>query len=194
MKLDRLIGLVIVAIVYTILLKLSHILVPGLYEEPVIAGFARVLSLVAAIVVVLFLVAFHRAERSNRSLAPVLRVLMAGIALRAVLRLLGGHEVAHLVVQGLAVVNASLLLAAIVLYGRSVPAAETALRWAAALVTVMLAIGVVASVAQLVYAVRFVGTGEETRFGPGLYAAMLVVFLATQGAIIHFLWRYRRAR
>ena len=58
----------IIALLYEILLKLSHILTPSLFNIPIVSGITSVLSFIVGVIIILFVFLFYTEERSNKQL------------------------------------------------------------------------------------------------------------------------------
>jgi hypothetical protein len=185
----------IIAVVYTILLKLSHVVAPSLFELSAVGTVKAVLSVAVGVVIILFLLSCHHEEGADGRLAAALKLLIGCFVLRVVLRLAGAgeaidHQALRLAGDVVGVAVSALLFVVMVLYVGRVPSGQGPLKRASALVAVMFGIGVVKSLVSLGYLVRFAASGAMTEFPPALYNAMLVLFLVTNGSILYFLFRY----
>jgi hypothetical protein len=185
----------IVAVAYTILLKLGHVLAPSLFEVSAVGVAKAVMSVAVGVVIILFLVAFHNEEKAKGRLATALKVLIACFVLRVVMRLevMGAaldHQKVRVAGDVVGVAISILLLVVIMLYRAEIPSGPKPLRRASAIVAVMFGIGVVKNLVSLGYLVRFDASGAMTEFPPAFYNMMFVLFLLTNGSVLYFLFRY----
>jgi hypothetical protein len=180
------------AVAYKILLKVGHVVVPSFFEVPAVRAVNTLLSAAVAVVIILFLVAFHNEEGAGGRLGTVLKVLIACLILRFILRMGAAldHQAVRLAGEALGVLVSILLFVVIAIYRRRIASGRSSLRGAATVVEVMLGIGAVKSLVSFGYLVRFVASGVITEFPQALYSVMLVLFLVTSGSLLYFLFRY----
>lgn len=185
----------IIALIYEILLKLSHILIPSLFNLSAVSGIAAALSFLAGIIIIVFMVAFYRAERANRKVTLLLKILIGCIILHFILRLqvtrnLFDYQTIRLGAEIIGFIKAVLLFGVLLVYQSEIPSTEKLFRQAAVIITVMFGIGILKSLYSLSCYARFVIAGIETQFAPMFYITVTILFFITHAAIIYFLYRY----
>jgi hypothetical protein len=185
----------IILLAYEILLKLSHVFIPFAFNISLISSITRIISFMVGVVIILFIFLFYKAERSNRKLAIVLKIVLGCIILHFILRLpmareMIDHKVVRLVGELVGFVEAIFLFLLMIFYKKGIPANGKAIKRAANFAAIMFSIGIIKSLSSLITFTRYVISGIETDFSPIFYNTMLIIFIFTQASVINFLFRY----
>jgi hypothetical protein len=199
MNLKNMTMVLIITLVYEVILKSAHTLTPSFFDIRQVTGVVTGLRYVTGVIVVVFIYLFYRAEGQPRLVGQGLRLLLLCVAVSLVLRLpVIDRGMSRLSVRvasqtiGLAI--SALLFVVIVAYRRSVAAAHLPLRRAASAVAVVFAIGIGASLAELVEIVRFAVSEQATGHSRAFFNLMFVWFLVTHASVIYFLFMYRQSK
>jgi hypothetical protein len=184
-----------ISIGYEIVINLSHLFIPSLFNISSVHGITRMLSLIVGVVIILFLFLFYTEEKANTKLGTVLKIVLGCIVLHLILRLpairaIMGFKTIRMTEEVIGFVNAVLLFALLIIYKQGIPAGKKPIKQAADFVTVMLSIGIIKSLSSLITFTRFVLFGTEVVFPPAFLNVMFILFLITHVSIIYFLYRY----
>lgn len=189
----------IIALAYEILLKLSHLLVPSLFNQSPIYSITWVLSFIVGVIIILFMVSFYKEEGPNKKVEIVLKILIGCIVLHFTFRLpitrsMIDYKVVRLVGEIVGFIKAILLFALLIFYKGEIPFGERLIKQAAVFATVVFGIGVIKSLYSLINFAKFVISGVTVSFSPIFYNIMFILFLMTHISIIYFLYRYYQFR
>ena len=195
MSLKNLTIALMVFLAYEILLKLSHVLIPSAFNISFISSITRILSFMVGVVIILFLFLFYKAERSNRKLTIVLKIVLGCIILHFILRLpitreMIGYKAVRLGGELLDFIKVVFLLVLFIFYKKGIPADRELIKQAADFAAIMFSIGIIKSLFSLITFTRYVLSGKETDFSPIFCNTMFIIFLFTQASVIYFLFRY----
>ncbi len=185
----------IVALGYEMLLKLSHIIKPSLFDTHLVSAVTSLLSFFVFVIIVLFLSLFYKNEQFNNEIAVVLKILIGCFALSFALRLaiiqnlIDYHQV-RLLQESVGFIQAILLFIILIFYKSTFPSGERLLSNAALCLTVMFGIGIIKSLFSLIIFLRFVISGIAINLSPIFSGIMVIIFLITHISIIYFLYRY----
>lgn len=185
----------IISLVYEILLKLSHRLIPSLFNISVISGIASVLSFAVGIIIVLFLFYFYQEERANEKVALVLKLLIGCFVLHFILRIpitekMIDFKAVRLIGETFGFIKAILLFVLMIFYKRDISSDEKLMKQATIFVTVMFGIDIIKSLHSFISYARFVISGITVYYSPIFYNILFVLFLIAHLSIIYFLYRY----
>jgi hypothetical protein len=200
MNLKNMTAAMIAALVYEVILKLTHVLTPSLHHISLMAGITTMLAYLTRAILVIFLYFFYQEEKDTdrmirRLLIPVLACFALILVLRIpALRVMLAVTVTRVLGQSVGLVVSVLLLFVVLVYRKSVPGSQRRLRQAALFVSITFGIGVITSLARFVEITRFAASGEATEHSPAFFGVMLVVFLVTHVALIYFLYEYYRLK
>ncbi len=189
--------LMIIALSYEIALKLVIVFMPTIVHSQIFAVVTKLLSLFVGIVIILFMFFFYNKEKSNKRIQTVLKILIACIILSFILRLpvtrnIFGYSDALFVGEIVGLIQALLLLVLIILYKKTIPSQEKALKQTAVFVAIMFSVGVIKSGYVLINYSVFITTGVTADASPIWFKISFVLFLLTHISIIYFLCRYYR--
>ena len=195
MNLKNMIIALIIALLYEILLKLSHILTPSMFNIPIVSGITSVLSFIVGVIIILFVFMFYIEERSNQQLEMVLKILIGCIVLHFILRLpitrnMIDYKLVRLSEQIIGLIQAILYFVLLIFYKREIPSDEKLLKHATVILTIIFGIGIIKSLYSLITFTRFIIAGIEVNFSPIFLNMMFILFLMTHTSIIYFLYRY----
>ena len=185
----------IISLAYEMLLKLSHTLIPSLFNISVIPRITSVISFVVGVIIILFLFLFYQEERTNDKVALVLKLLIGCFVLQFILRLpitekMIDYKMVRLIVALLGFINAILLFVLMIFYKREIPPEENLLNQAAMFITVMFGMNIIKSLYSFISFMRFVFSGITVHYSPIFHYILFVLFLVTHASIIYFLCRY----
>ncbi|MEJ2505971.1 MAG: hypothetical protein P8Y81_06890, partial [Ignavibacteriaceae bacterium] len=129
MNLKNMIIALIIALLYEILLKLSYILTPSMFNIPIVSGITSVLSFIVGVIIILFVFMFYIEERSNQQLEMVLKILIGCIVLHFILRLpitrnMIDYKLVRLSGQIIGLIQAILYFVLLIFYKREIPSGE----------------------------------------------------------------------
>lgn len=195
MNLKNMTIILIIASAYEILLELSHLFIPSLFNISPVSNITSVLSFVVGVIIILFMFSFYREERTNKKVEMVLKILIGCIVLHFILRLpitrnMIDYKVVRLVGEIIGLINAILLFILLIFYKSGIPSAKKSIKQAAVFLTVMFGIGIIKSLYSLITFTRFVISGITVNFSPIFLNMMLILSLITHTSIIYFLYRY----
>ncbi len=195
MNLKHMTVLLIAVLIYEVVLKLTHVLLPSLHEISLVASVTAGLRYVTGVILVAFIYLFYMAEKEYGGIRQVAGLIMIFVALNVILRLLvtrgtGDHASIRVVSQLAGLSISVLFFMLVVVYRRNVPLAQKPLRCAALLVAVTFGIGIGTSLVKSIEITRFAVHGEMTDHSPLFFNLMFVLFLVTHAAVIYFLYRY----
>ena len=185
----------IVVLAYEIVLKLSHFLFPQLLHNRIAIPIMGLLSLLAGIVIILFLILFLRTEGSRTALAWSIRALIGAYVLLFILRFaLAGNlldfKILRLLSEILEVLTAALMFIVLVLYRALIPSDRLALFQAANIAAFFLGIRTLFKLYSAIEFSRFVSSGEPGAYPSGFYLLVSGVYLLTHLSMIYFFFRY----
>jgi hypothetical protein len=185
----------IIALVYEILLKLSHILIPSLFNISPVSGITSVLSFIVGVIIILFMFSFYKEEKHNKKFELMLKLLIGCIVIHFMLRLpttqrMIDFRAVRLLGDIIGFVKAILFFVLLILYRREIPSGEKLMTQATVFLIVMFGIGTVESLYSLIDFARFVISGITVNYSPIFYNIMFILFLITHLSIIYFLYRY----
>lgn len=195
MNLKNMTMALIIALVYEMLLKLSHIVIPTLFNVRPVSAITSLLSFFIFVIIVLFLLLFYKKERFSQEITVLIKVLIGCFVLSVALRLpiiqnLIDHHQVRLLQEIVGFVQAVLLFIFSIFYKSTIPSGERLMRNAALFITVMFGIGIIKSLYSLIIFSRFVISGISVNFSPIFNGTMVILFLITHGSLIYFLYRY----
>ncbi|MBD3377236.1 hypothetical protein GF406_19565 [candidate division KSB1 bacterium] len=185
----------IVVLAYEIVLKLSHFLFPHVLHHHIAISFTGVLSVLAGIIIILFLILFLRAEGSSPALAWSIRALIGAYLLVFALRFalaanLFDFRTLRLLSEILGGLTAVLIFIILVLYRNQIPSDHMALYKAANIAAFFLGLRILFKLYSAIEFSRFVSSGEPGEYSSGFYMLVSGVYLLTHLSMIYFFFRY----
>lgn len=196
LSLRNLAAALIVALVYELVYKAAHLVVPAIFSYQSITAITTLLSALVGVTAILFIYLFLQAEKSNRALTAVLLLLIGCMLVGVVLRLPLTRNAfdfadSRLIQEVAGLVKSFLLVCASALYLRQVDFQYRSLKRATILLTIFFGLGLLKSVFSLKSYLHFLGSGALTDTPGPLLAVMFMMFLMGHLATIYFLYQYR---
>ena len=185
----------IIALAYEIVLKLSHLFIPSLFNISPVFSITSVLSSIVGVIIILFMFSFYKEERTNKKVEMVLIILIGCIVLHFILRLpitrnMIDYKVVRLVGEIIGFFKAILLFVLLIFYKSEIPSDKKSIKQAAVFLAVVFGIGIIKSLYSLIAFTSFVISGITVNFSPIILNMMFILFLITHTSIIYFLYRY----
>jgi hypothetical protein len=189
----------IISLVYEILLKLSHIVTPALFNFSLVSGITSVLSFIVGITIIMFMYFFYKEEKYNKNIELILKILIGFIVIHFIIRLplaerMIDFKVVRLVGEVLGFIKSILFFAFLILYKREIPSNEKLIAQATVFITIMFGFGIIKSLYSVINFSRFVISGITINYSPIFYNIMFILFLTTHVSIIYFLYCYYRLK
>lgn len=186
-----------IALAYEIVFKLAHVFSPALFEDPVVLAITRPLGVIVGAIMILFLVAFYQAERSNRGLALALQILIVVVILAFLLRLPVaqtwlGFQTGRLSSEIIGIVRSALFIMVLILYRRKIAGSHAALSYAVIALAGFFGVGVIVNLIALVAFASYLNSGAVIEPAPVITALLFLLFVLTRLAAIYFLYRYEK--
>lgn len=187
------------ALVYEIVLKTGHLLVPSIFTVSFVSGVASMLFFMVSIIIILFMFSFYNEERSNKKVEMVLKILLGCMVLQFILRRLITQkiidsQVIPLIGEIIGFFAAALFFVLMIFYKRTIPSHEKFLHQATTFVAIMFGIGIIKSFYALIQSTRFFISGMMVEYPSSFYHLMFIVFLLNHASIIYFLYCYYRRK
>lgn len=185
----------IIALIYEILLKFSHILIPSLFNIPFVSIITLALFFVVNIIIILFIYFFYREEKLDNKIELVLKILIGCFIIGFISRLpllqrMSNNRVIRLFEEIIGFIKAILIFAFFMLYRKRILPSERLLAQATVFTAIMLGIGIIKSLYSLINYVRFIIYGIKIIYSPMFYNIMFILLLFTHLSIINFLYHY----
>ncbi len=185
----------IISLAYEILLKLSHLFIPSLFNISFVSNIISLLSFIVGAIVILFIFLFYKEEEFNKKVKIVLKILIGCIVLIFIFRLpiirnITDYKIQRLIIEIIGFIKAILLFIILIFYKSEIPYDKQFIKKAAVFLTVMFGIGIIKSLYSLFTFLIFVISGTIVNYPPIFYSIMIIIFLITHISIIFFLHRY----
>jgi len=195
LNLSRVTIALMAALLYEILLKLSHSFAPFIFGIPLVASITSLLNVLTGVLSILFLFYFLQKEKDNGPLELVLKMTLGVVILAFLYRLPLPHSVNdfktfRFIGEILGFAGAALFFLTLQMYRKNIPQSARLFQQAIAVLSVVFAIDMLKSLYSLITFARFILFGAIVDFPIAFHRAMFVLFIIGHVTLIYFLYQF----